>query len=293
MMIDVKYFNADNFQDKDEYNSVFEPTPIDQEILKDTGYYRVLDLSPGLSAAFNNGAISAYFHKSIGGYHPAKLSIYQDLIEKQLYNYPDCRPTLNMLNARYIIIPPTQQGESVSLRLNDQALGAAWFVKEVKPLSTPAQVMSAITYLHPKDTALVLEKDKGLFGSFTGSSDSTASIALVNNDNDRITYTSRSTSTGFGVFSEIYYEDGWVATIDGKMVELSARELGLLEVLLQRAGRLVSKDQLVDRLCEWGEEVSNNAIEVYVHRLRKKIEKGPIRIATVRGLGYCLEKIPG
>ena len=91
----------------------------------------------------------------------------------------------------------------------------------------------------------------------------------------------------------IYDQSGRVATIDGKMVELSARELGLLEVLLQRAGRLVSKDQLVERLCEWGEEVSNNAIEVYIHRLRKKIEKGPIRIATVRGLGYCLEKIPG
>lgn len=90
----------------------------------------------------------------------------------------------------------------------------------------------------------------------------------------------------------VYDQAGRVATIDGKMVELSARELGLLEVLLQRAGRLVSKDQLVERLCEWGEEVSNNAIEVYIHRLRKKIEKGPIRIATVRGLGYCLEKIP-
>ena len=89
----------------------------------------------------------------------------------------------------------------------------------------------------------------------------------------------------------VYDQAGRVATIDGKMVELSARELGLLEVLLQRAGRLVSKDQLVERLCEWGEEVSNNAIEVYIHRLRKKIEKGPIRIATVRGLGYCLEKI--
>jgi DNA-binding winged helix-turn-helix (wHTH) protein len=62
---------------------------------------------------------------------------------------------------------------------------------------------------------------------------------------------------------------------------------------LQRSGRLVSKDQLVERLCEWGEEVSNNAIEVYIHRLRKKIEQGPVRIATVRGLGYCLEKIAG
>jgi two-component system OmpR family response regulator len=89
----------------------------------------------------------------------------------------------------------------------------------------------------------------------------------------------------------IYDQAGRVATIEGKMIDLSARELGLLEVLLQRTGRLVSKDQLVERLCEWGEEVSNNAIEVYIHRLRKKIERGPIRIVTVRGLGYCLEKI--
>jgi two-component system OmpR family response regulator len=91
----------------------------------------------------------------------------------------------------------------------------------------------------------------------------------------------------------VYDQTGRVATIDGKMIDLSARELGLLEVLLQRSGRLVSKDQLVERLCEWGEEVTFNAIEVYVHRLRKKIEKDPIRIATVRGLGYCMEKIPG
>jgi two-component system OmpR family response regulator len=74
------------------------------------------------------------------------------------------------------------------------------------------------------------------------------------------------------------------------MLDLSAREIGLLEVLLQRTGRLVSKEQLVDHLCEWGEEVSNNAIEVYVHRLRKKIELSGVRIATVRGLGYCMEK---
>jgi two-component system, OmpR family, response regulator len=84
---------------------------------------------------------------------------------------------------------------------------------------------------------------------------------------------------------------GRVAYLNEQMLDLSAREIGLLEVLLQRAGRLVSKDQLVARLCEWGDEVSNNAIEVYIHRLRKKIEFGPVRIATVRGLGYCLEKI--
>ncbi|NNM65848.1 MAG: response regulator transcription factor [Burkholderiales bacterium] len=86
---------------------------------------------------------------------------------------------------------------------------------------------------------------------------------------------------------------GRVVMLDDKVVDLSARELALLEVLLKRTGRLVSKDQLVDHLCVWGEEVSTNAIEVYVHRLRKKIEVGPVHIATVRGLGYCLEKIPG
>jgi len=89
-----------------------------------------------------------------------------------------------------------------------------------------------------------------------------------------------------------YDQTGRVAHINDQMLDLSARELGLLEILLLRSGRLVSKEQLVDHLCEWGDEVSNNAIEVYVHRLRKKIEVGGIRIATVRGLGYCLEKIP-
>jgi two-component system OmpR family response regulator len=88
----------------------------------------------------------------------------------------------------------------------------------------------------------------------------------------------------------VYDQVGRVAQIAGQNIELSAREIGLLEVLLSRMGRLVSKDQLVDHLCGWGEEVSHNAIEVYVHRLRKKLEVGGVKIATVRGLGYCLER---
>ena len=87
-----------------------------------------------------------------------------------------------------------------------------------------------------------------------------------------------------------YDQVGRIARLDGEALELSAREVSLLEIFLQRAGRLVSKDQLVSHLCEWGEEVSPNAIEVYVHRLRKKLEPGGVRIVTVRGLGYSLEK---
>ena len=89
-----------------------------------------------------------------------------------------------------------------------------------------------------------------------------------------------------------YDQVGRTAWIDEQPLDLSAREVGLLEILLQRAGRLVSKEQIVMHLCEWGEEVSNNAVEVYMHRLRRKLEGGGIRINTVRGLGYSLERQP-
>lgn len=87
-----------------------------------------------------------------------------------------------------------------------------------------------------------------------------------------------------------YDQVGKVAEIRGTNIDLSARELALLEILLQRAGRIVSKEQLVEHLCEWGDEVSANAIEVYVHRLRRKFESSGVKIVTVRGLGYCIEK---
>jgi len=84
---------------------------------------------------------------------------------------------------------------------------------------------------------------------------------------------------------------GKVARINGDVVDLSARESTLLEMLVQRAGRWVSKAQLLDHLCEWGEEVSTNAIEVYVHRLRKKLRAAGVEIVTVRGLGYRVRDI--
>jgi len=88
----------------------------------------------------------------------------------------------------------------------------------------------------------------------------------------------------------LFDQTGRVAFVDDKALELSAREVSLLEILLTRAGRMVNKSQIVDHLCQWGEEVSSNAIEVYVHRLRKKLEPSGVRIATVRGLGYCLQR---
>ncbi len=92
-------------------------------------------------------------------------------------------------------------------------------------------------------------------------------------------------------FANLRYDlDGRRVTIDGQPIELSARELAVFELLSMRAGRVVSKDQLIDHLCERGESVYLNAVEVYVHRLRKKLESGQITIRTIRGLGYLLEK---
>jgi two-component system OmpR family response regulator len=86
---------------------------------------------------------------------------------------------------------------------------------------------------------------------------------------------------------------GKVAELRGRALDLSARELTLLEILMQRPGRMVNKERIVDLLCQWGEEVSTNAVEVYIHRLRRKLESGGVKITTVRGLGYCLERTNG
>jgi two-component system, OmpR family, response regulator len=89
-----------------------------------------------------------------------------------------------------------------------------------------------------------------------------------------------------------YDQVGRAVYFNDVLVDLSAREVGLIEILLSRVGRLVNKEQIVAHLCEWGEEISSNAVEVYMHRLRKKLEGADVVINTVRGLGYCLEKFP-
>ncbi|NGM87873.1 response regulator [Parapusillimonas sp. SGNA-6] len=105
-----------------------------------------------------------------------------------------------------------------------------------------------------------------------------------------LTRRSAGTSTTVLRYKRLSFDlKGRVARIDDRPLELSARETSLLEIFLSRCGRMISKDQFVDLLCEWGEEVTPNAIEVYIHRLRKKIEPSGVRIVTVRGLGYCLE----
>lgn len=213
--IDTKYLNADHFTDATDAENVFKPTAVDEQISKDTGYYRVLDVSQGISAAFNGGPVTSYFHNSIGGYHPAKLSIYQDLIENQLVKFPNCLPVIDMLNTKYVITSGAQNGQGLMAQTNPEALGAAWFVKAIDYKKNAAEVMKSLSNFNPKDTALLEESYKTAHLTASGA-DSAASIKLVFNDNDVIEYKSSSRTGGYAVFSEVYYDGGWVATIDGK-----------------------------------------------------------------------------
>ena len=208
--VDLQYFNASNFSDAIEAEANFNPSPSDAALLKDTSYFRVLDLRGGIQGAFNSGALNSYFHHSVGGYHPAKLSIYQDLIENQWSNFPNCMPTANMLNTKYFI-----QGDiNKDTIANPDALGNAWFVQSVSVQPDAAAVMKSITSFDPKTQAVVEKQDWRLDTSYT--KDSLASIQLVRKQNDQMEYTSTSSSKQLAVFSEIYYTYGWKAFIDDK-----------------------------------------------------------------------------
>jgi hypothetical protein len=158
-----------------------------------------------------NEAQTSYFHKSIGGYHGAKLRRYQDLIERQIS--ANNQQVLNMLNMRYLITGDAKQ----PVQRNPGALGNAWFVSEVKTVKSPDEEMAALNTLSPATVAVVdaskFPQQKDATYDISGST-----IALTNYSPDELKYRYNATQPGLVVFSEIYYADGWQAYIDGKPV---------------------------------------------------------------------------
>jgi hypothetical protein len=210
--IDVQYLSADKYVDQDEAQNPFQPTPADQQIMTDKSYYRVFDLREGLTNITNSSPTS-YFHRNVAGYNPAKLSIFQDIIENQLYKFPNCQPTLDMLNTKYLLVPTNSGRDSAAP--NPGALGPVWLVKSVRFEQSPKAVMDALTTLDVKDTALLFTKDQAAVpASATGTPGGADSIWLTKNDNDEMTYQSKTTASRFAVFSEVYYNRGWMAYID-------------------------------------------------------------------------------
>ena len=215
LTVGKRYLNENNFTDAEVFNEAeFAPTPIDQQILSDTSKPRVLNLTVD---AYTD-AKTAYHHRSVGGYHPAKLSIYNDLISFQLKKQPMNLAVLNMLNTRYVIVPDQQTGQP-GLQVNSAALGHAWFVKGIRYEKDAGTVMKAMNQFSPADTAIIEESYKSAI-SVTPVYDSAASITQVINDNDIIRYRSSSNTNQLAVFSEIFYDRGWKASIDGKEVPI-------------------------------------------------------------------------
>ena len=215
--IDSKYMNDGNYIQPDDLQSQnFSETPADQMILQDKSpHFRVFSLASG--DPFTD-AYPSYYHRSIGGYHAAKLSVYQDLIAAQLQKNPINLAVLNMLDTKYIITPGQTQQSAPVVQQNPAALGAAWFVKQIVYKPTSVDVLNALTNFNPKDTAFVLQSEQAKIG-VQPAFDSTATINLVKYDNDTIQYQTNAKSPQFAVLSEVYYPAGWNAYIDGKKTD--------------------------------------------------------------------------
>lgn len=213
MGIDLKYLNYSNYQEKEEYQTNFAASEGDKEVLQDKGYHRVFDLRDTTGNTLNYGAMTAYFHNSIGGYHAAKLRVYEDLINHQLMNYPICQPVINMLNAKYILRRSITGKEFVYQNVN--SLGPAWFVDSVRFLEKPKTIMDSLTHFQPGQEAILFTADKGKV-KYEPGPDTSAHIQLLNNDNDVISYVSESKKARFAVFSEVFYSRGWKAWVDDR-----------------------------------------------------------------------------
>ena len=247
--VDKRYLNDEMFVPKSERDTPQQATATDMEILKDKALsYRVLNFASG---AFNENNTS-YFHKSIGGYHPAKLRRYQEMIDK--YIAPEMQaamqaigskggvmsevdgrklfPVLNMLNAKYFIVP--LQGNATTSIQNPYAQGNGWFVDKLTYVADANAEYAEVGKIDVSHEAVADKKFEAVLGQ-TATNDSTASVVLTKYEPNNMTYTVNSAKGGVVVFSEVYYP-GWSATIDGQPAELG-RVNYILRALNVKAGK--------------------------------------------------------
>ena len=224
--VNRRYLNDSNFVRQRTTEQAFPLTDVDQRILQDTDkYYRVLNLTV---STFNDNTTS-YYHKSIGGYHAAKLRRYQELIESHIQNEMQTAwslaptmekadsllPVLNMLNMKYMILP-LQDGGKTEIK-NPYANGNAWFVSEVRYVDDADAELAGLKGLDTKHVAVADKRFESTLG--TATEDSTAMVTLTSYEANELQYDVESRNGGVLVFSEIYYP-GWTCTVDGRSVEI-------------------------------------------------------------------------
>lgn len=223
--VDKRFLNDNKFV-KQEQKVAFKKSVADEEILKDKDLsYRVLNLNNPF-----NETTTSFYHKSIGGYHAAKLQRYQQLIERKLQ--PELgniyasfgtqdedsiqarliqNTALNMLNARYLIYDAKQAPIK-----NPYAMGNAWFASEYKFVDNADAEIAALNTLDAKRTAIIDKRYQSHLEGFAPVIDSTASIELVAYKPNVLTYKTKAASDQLAIFSEVYYENGWNVYIDGE-----------------------------------------------------------------------------
>jgi hypothetical protein len=250
--VNKRYLNDAQFVPHSIRTETFTKTNTDELILQDTSLdYRVLNFA---TSTFDDNNTS-YWHKSVGGYHPAKLRRYQEMIEHHIS--PEMQAAykaiataggemdsvdankfrvLNMLNTKYFIFPAGQQRQTVPI-LNPHAYGNAWFVNKVQYVNNANEEIDALDSIIPTETAVVDARFKDVLKGTTESyKDSLSSIRLTSYAPNRLTYETNNAQNGIAVFSEIYYPDGWHVTIDGQPAEL-ARADYILRTMYVPAGQ--------------------------------------------------------
>lgn len=222
-----RYMNESHYIDEMDWERKLNPRAVDKQIMQDKELnYRVFDIT---QSTFND-AFPSLFHHSIGGYHGAKLQIYQDLIEHQIGKYNSS--VLNMLNTKYFILPTGQQQPREAVQINPYALGNGWFVNTIQVVKTAKDEMDALDgpslqnptdsskgHFNPAAVAVIREDRMGKVNSKIGKSDN-AYVKMTAYAPNKLSYEVDNTQDGFAVFSEIYYPEGWTATIDGKPAEI-------------------------------------------------------------------------
>jgi hypothetical protein len=209
--VDKKYVSKDDFVSARQVDVPFETTPTDDQILQDTSNYRVLDIEGFLNAR------ASYFHQSIGGYSAVRPKRMQELFDYQITK--NNIGVLNMLNVKYLI-QTNEEGQEFPVQ-NTDANGNAWFISELKPVANADAEMKALDKLDTKKAAVIQSRlASKLALPKTFNTDSTATINLTNFKPNHLKYVSNNKNDGFAVFSEMYYKNGWKATIDGKETDI-------------------------------------------------------------------------
>jgi hypothetical protein len=213
--IDKRYLANDDFQATKKINQFAEPRAVDKTIMADKDLsFRVLDLSRG-GNPFSN-ALASNFHKSMGGYHAAKMMTYQDVVEKYLNNPGEALNVYGMFNTKYII---TKQGNAdVALPIKETC-GNAWFVKSFQLVDNAQTELDSLKNLKPKEKAILQVTNAKNLEGFNIQYDSTNTIKMTKYIPDDMTYTYNAKTEQLAIFSEIYYPNGWTVTIDGQKID--------------------------------------------------------------------------